>query len=156
MRTGSSSAALAALLVAGVMTGVSVTDTGTGLGLRTADTDTDSEFSARTVGAATAAAAGGGSSARFVTLVTGDRVRLDARGRVTGVQQAPGREDVPVSVRRLGGEQHVVPADAAARIGQGTLDKRLFDVSALIRAGYDDARRRDPQRQGARRQRRGQ
>ncbi|GGU33799.1 hypothetical protein ACH4HG_34965 [Streptomyces coeruleorubidus] len=112
MRIGSSSAALAALLVAGVMTGVSVTDTGTGLGLRTADTDTASEFGARTAGAATAAAAGAGSPARFVTLVTGDRVRLDARGRVTGVQQAPGREDVPVSVRRLGGEQYVVPADA--------------------------------------------
>ncbi|WP_405477658.1 S8 family peptidase [Streptomyces canus] len=141
MRIGSSSAALAALLVAGVMTGVSVTDTGTGLGLRTADTDTASEFGARTAGASTAAAAGAGSPARFVTLVTGDRVRLDARGRVTGVQQAPGREAVPVSVRRLGGEQYVVPADAAARIGQGTLDKRLFDVSALIRAGYDDARR---------------
>lgn len=141
MRTRSSSAALAALLVAGVMTGVSVTDTGTGLGLRTADTDTASQFGARTVGSATAAGASAGSPARFVTLVTGDRVRLDARGRVTGVQQAPGREDVPVSVRRLGGEQYVVPADAAARIGQGTLDKRLFDVSALIRAGYDDTRR---------------
>ncbi|MFI5682179.1 S8 family peptidase [Streptomyces cellulosae] len=141
MRIGSSSAALAALLVAGVMTGVSVADTGTGLGLRTADTDTASEFGARTAGASTAAAAGAGSPARFVTLVTGDRVRLDARGGVTGVQQAPGREDVPVSVRRLGGEQYVVPADAAARIGQGTLDKRLFDVSALIRARYDDARR---------------
>ncbi|MGW0424591.1 S8 family peptidase [Streptomyces sp. NPDC003015] len=141
MRIGSSSAALAALLVAGVMTGVSVADTGTGLGLRTADTDTASGFGARTAGASTAAAAGAGSPARFVTLVTGDRVRLDARGRVTGVQRAPGREDVPVSVRRLGGEQYVVPADAAARIGQGTLDKRLFDVSALIRAGYDDARR---------------
>ncbi|MFI8076185.1 S8 family peptidase [Streptomyces sp. NPDC086033] len=141
MRIGSSSAALATLLVAGVMTGISVTDTGTGLGLRTADTNTASEFGARTAGASTAAAAGARSPARFVTLVTGDRVRLDARGRVTGVQQAPGREDVPVSVRRVGGEQYVVPADAAARIGQGTLDKRLFDVSALIRAGYDDARR---------------
>ncbi|MFG2455485.1 S8 family peptidase [Streptomyces sp. NPDC048523] len=141
MRIGSSSAALAALLVAGVMTGVSVTDTGTGLGLRTADTNTASEFGARTAGASTAAAAGAGSPARFVTLITGDRVRLDARGRVTGVQRAPGREDVPVSVRRLGGKQYVLPADATARIGQGTLDKRLFDVNALTRAGYDDTRR---------------
>ncbi|WP_030681417.1 S8 family peptidase [Streptomyces cellulosae] len=145
MRIESSSAALAALLVAGVMTGVSVADTGTGLGLRTADADTapasDAGRDMRTVAGSTAAGAGAGSSARFITLITGDRVQLDARGRVTGVQQAPGREGVPVSVRSLGGEQYVVPADAAARIGQGTLDKRLFDVSALIRAGYDDARR---------------
>jgi subtilisin family serine protease len=141
MRIGSSSAALAALLVAGVMTGVSVTDTGTGLGLRTADTNTASAFGARTAGASTAATAGAGSPTRFVTLITGDRVQIDTRGRVTGVQQAPGRENVPVSVRRLGGKQYVLPADAAARIGQGTLDKRLFDVSALIRAGYDDTRR---------------
>ncbi|WP_371674059.1 S8 family peptidase [Streptomyces sp. NBC_00289] len=145
MRTGSSRAALAALLVAGAMTGVSVADTGTGLGLRTADADTapaaGTQMSMRTAGAATAAGADAESPARLVTLVTGDRVRLDARGRVTGVEQAPGREDVPVSVRRFGGEQYVVPADAAAGIAQGTLDKRLFDVSALIRAGYDDARR---------------
>ncbi|MEU0205518.1 S8 family peptidase [Streptomyces canus] len=144
MRIGSSSAALAALLVAGVMTCVSVADTGTGLGLRTTDAGSAPAAGTggmRTVAGATAAGAGAESPARFVTLITGDRVRLDARGRVTGVQQAPGREGVPVSVRRLGGEQYVVPADAAARIGQGTLDKRLFDVSALIRAGYDDTRR---------------
>ncbi|MFF1304497.1 S8 family peptidase [Streptomyces sp. NPDC058307] len=141
MRIRSSPAALAALLLAGLTTGISVADTGTGLGLRTADAGTASEFGARAVGAATAAPTGAGSPARFVTLITGDRVQIDARGRVTGVQQAPGRENVPVSVRRFGGEQYVLPADAAARIGQGTLDKRLFDVNALTRAGYDDTRR---------------
>ncbi|MDI5912623.1 S8 family peptidase, partial [Streptomyces sp. 12257] len=89
---------------------------------------------ARTAGSASAAG-------RDVTLLTGDRVRLDARGRVTGVRRAPGREHVPVSVRGVGGDQYVVPADAAALIGQGVLDMRLFDVSGLIRAGYDDTRR---------------
>ncbi|MGC0401796.1 subtilisin family serine protease [Streptomyces sp. SAI-126] len=46
-----------------------------------------------------------------------------------------------MSVRGVGGDQYVVPADAAALIGQGVLDMRLFDVSGLIRAGYDDTRR---------------
>ncbi|MFF4032155.1 S8 family peptidase [Streptomyces sviceus] len=133
MRDRTVSASLAALLVAGLMTGVSVAATGSGLGVRTQDT-------------ATVAAPGGPASAsavgrRYVTLLTGDRVRLDARGRVTGVRRAPGRENVPVSVRGVGGDQYVVPADAAALIGQGVLDMRLFDVSGLIRAGYDDTRR---------------
>ncbi|QUC55557.1 S8 family peptidase [Streptomyces sp. A2-16] len=139
MRDRTTSASLAALLVAGLMTGVSVAATGSGLGVRTQDTATvaapgSPASGARTTGSASAAG-------RYVTLLTGDRVRLDARGRVTGVRRAPGREDVPVSVRGVGGDQYVVPADAAALIGQGVLDMRLFDVSGLIRAGYDDTRR---------------
>lgn len=139
MRDRTTSASLAALLVAGLMTGVSVAATDSGLGVRTQDTATvaapgGSALGARTAGSASAAG-------RYVTLLTGDRVRLDARGRVTGVRRAPGREHVPVSVRGVGGDQYVVPADAAALIGQGVLDMRLFDVSGLTRAGYDDTRR---------------
>jgi hypothetical protein len=113
-------AALAALLVSGVMAGASVAATGSGLGVRTQATVPDSD---------------GGSPDRYVTLVTGDRVQLDSRNRVTGVRQAKGRAHVPVSVRRLGDDQYVVPADAAALIGQGALNKRLFDVGGLIGAG---------------------
>ncbi|MFC8347852.1 S8 family peptidase [Streptomyces sp. NPDC057280] len=158
MRDRTTSASLAALLVAGLMTGVSVAATGSGLGVRTQDTATVASpgspgLGVRTQDTATVASPGspslgartaGSASAagRYVTLLTGDRVRLDARGRVTGVQRAPGREHVPVSVRGVGGDQYVVPADAAALIGQGVLDMRLFDVSGLIRAGYDDSRRR--------------
>ncbi|MFF7052167.1 S8 family serine peptidase [Streptomyces griseorubiginosus] len=168
MRDRTTSASLAALLVAGLMTGVSVAATGSGLGVRTEDTVTvaapgspalgaapgspalgsrtagSPALGARPTGSASGARATGSASAvgRYVTLLTGDRVRLDARGRVTGVRRAPGREHVPVSVRGVGGDQYVVPADAAALIGQGVLDMRLFDVSGLIRAGYDDTRRR--------------
>ncbi|MFJ5993759.1 hypothetical protein [Streptomyces sp. NPDC092370] len=122
MRDRTTSASLAALLLARLMTGVSVAATGSGLGLRTQDTATvaapgGSALGARTAGSASAAG-------RYVTLLTGDRVRLDARGRVTGVRRAPGREHVPVSVRGVGGDQYVVPADAAALIGQGVLDMR--------------------------------
>ncbi|MEU9390495.1 S8 family peptidase [Streptomyces sp. NPDC048324] len=139
MRDRTASAALAALLVAGLMTGVSVAATGSGLGVRTQDTATVAAPGSPALGARTAGSAS--ATGRYVTLLTGDRVRLDARGRVTGVQHAPGREHVPVSVRGVGGDQYVVPADAAALIGQGVLDMRLFDVSGLIRAGYDDTRR---------------
>ncbi|WP_294003771.1 hypothetical protein, partial [Streptomyces sp.] len=80
----------------------------------------------RTESAATVVAPGGSApgaraagpaapAARYVTLLTGDRVAPDARGRVTGVRQAPGREHVPVSVRGVGGDQYVVPADAVGR-----------------------------------------
>nr|WSZ11910.1 S8 family peptidase [Streptomyces canus] len=139
MRDTTTSASLAALLVAGLMTGVSVAATGSGLGLRAQDTATVAAPGGSSLGSGAAGSAS--PAARYVTLLTGDRVRLDARGRVTGVRQAPGREHVPVSVRGVGGDQYVVPADAAALIGQGLLDKRLFDVSGLIRAGYDDTRR---------------
>ncbi|MFC8435425.1 S8 family peptidase [Streptomyces sp. NPDC057253] len=140
MRDRTTSASLAALLVAGLMTGVSVAATGSGLGVRTQDTATVAAPGSTASGARTTNSAS--PSGRYVTLLTGDRVRLDARGRVTGVRRAPGREHVPVSVRGVGGDQYVVPADAAALIGQGVLDMRLFDVSGLIRAGYDDTRRR--------------
>ncbi|MFF7643594.1 S8 family serine peptidase [Streptomyces canus] len=139
MRDRTASASLAALLVAGLMTGVSVAATGSGLGVRTQDTATVAAPGSPALGARTAGSAS--AAGRNVTLLTGDRVRLDARGRVTGVRRAPGREHVPVSVRGVGGDQYVVPADAAALIGQGVLDMRLFDVSGLIRAGYDDTRR---------------
>ncbi|PIM66813.1 1,4-dihydropyridine esterase [Streptomyces sp. JV178] len=139
MRDRTTSASLAALLVAGLMTGVSAAATGSGLGVRTQDTATVAAAGSSALGARTAGSAS--AAGRYVTLLTGDRVRLDARGRVTGVRRAPGREHVPVSVRGVGGDQYVVPADAAALIGQGVLDMRLFDVSGLIRAGYDDTRR---------------
>ncbi|KUN21362.1 1,4-dihydropyridine esterase [Streptomyces antibioticus] len=139
MRDRTASASLAALLVAGLMTGVSVAATGSGLGVRTQDTATVAAPGASALGAGTADSTS--PSGRYVTLLTGDRVRLDARGRVTGVRRAPGREHVPVSVRGVGGDQYVVPADAATLIGQGVLDMRLFDVSGLMRAGYDDTRR---------------
>ncbi|MFJ9726148.1 S8 family peptidase [Streptomyces sp. NPDC101209] len=139
MRDRTTNASLAALLVAGLMTGVSVAATGSGLGVRTQDTATVAAPGSPAHGAPTAGSAS--APGRYVTLLTGDRVLLDARGRVTGVRRAPGREHVPVSVRGVGGDQYVVPADAAALIGQGVLDMRLFDVSGLIRAGYDDTRR---------------
>ncbi|MEU9781147.1 S8 family serine peptidase [Streptomyces phaeochromogenes] len=80
---------------------------------------------------------------RTVTLVTGDRVRLDGAGKVTGVERAKGRERVPFSVRVVDGHTQVVPGDAQLLLAQGKLDTRLFDVTQLLADGYDDAGRSD-------------
>ncbi|WP_445524217.1 S8 family peptidase [Streptomyces cyslabdanicus] len=66
-----------------------------------------------------------------VTLITGDRVTVDAKGRVVGLQRAKGREHIPVQVRKAGGHTHVVPADAARLVTSGKLDQRLFDITEL-------------------------
>ncbi|GAA2584854.1 S8 family serine peptidase [Streptomyces roseoviolaceus] len=66
-----------------------------------------------------------------ITLITGDRVVLDAKGRVVGLERAKGREDIPVQVRKLDGHTLVIPADAARLVATGKLDQRLFDVTEL-------------------------
>ncbi|MFF5563999.1 S8 family serine peptidase [Streptomyces sp. NPDC012623] len=76
-----------------------------------------------------------------VTLITGDRVHLDDRGRVTRVQPANGREGVRMNVNRVAGQMYVLPADAAELVAQGKLDRRLFNVTGLLKAEYDDAHR---------------
>ncbi|MFE1833186.1 S8 family serine peptidase [Streptomyces sviceus] len=89
---------------------------------------------------------GGGRTAaavRTVTLVTGDRVLVGDRDRVSGVERAPGRKDVPFSIREVAGHTRVVPGDAELLLAQGKLDARLFDVTQLLKDGYDDAGRSD-------------
>ncbi|MGA5359039.1 S8 family peptidase [Streptomyces purpurascens] len=66
-----------------------------------------------------------------ITLITGDRVVLDAKGRVVGLERAKGREDIPVQIRKLDGHTLVIPADAARLVAAGKLDQRLFDVTEL-------------------------
>ncbi|MEW1643060.1 S8 family serine peptidase [Streptomyces sp. NPDC091219] len=66
-----------------------------------------------------------------ITLITGDRVTVDAKGRVTGLEPAKGREHIPVQVRRLDGHTLVLPVDAARLIASGKLDQRLFDITEL-------------------------
>ncbi|NEB37744.1 S8 family serine peptidase [Streptomyces sp. SID14515] len=68
-----------------------------------------------------------------VTLITGDRVLVDAKGRVGGIQRAKGREDIPFFTEIHDGRTHVVPRDARQLIADGVLDRRLFDITALSR-----------------------
>ncbi|WP_262056003.1 S8 family peptidase [Streptomyces sp. STR69] len=81
----------------------------------------------RTAGAAQARLAG----EHHLTLITGDRVTVDAKGRVVGLQPAKGRQHIPVQVRKIAGHTLVVPADAARLVATGKLDQRLFDITEL-------------------------
>ncbi|MFJ6083926.1 S8 family serine peptidase [Streptomyces sp. NPDC092369] len=66
-----------------------------------------------------------------ITLITGDRVSVDAKGRVVGLEPAKGREHIPVQIRKADGHTLVVPADVAHMIATGKVDQRLFDVTEL-------------------------
>nr|WP_180686437.1 S8 family peptidase [Streptomyces gossypiisoli] len=66
-----------------------------------------------------------------ITLITGDRVSVDAKGRVVGVDRAEGREHIPVQIRKAQGRTLVIPADAAPLVATGKLDQRLFDITEL-------------------------
>ncbi|MFE7125167.1 S8 family peptidase [Streptomyces sp. NPDC057617] len=81
--------------------------------------------------------------ARTVTLVTGDRVTLDATGHVTGVRAGKGREGTTFRIARSADGTYVVPRDAERLLANGTADRRLFDVTQLVEWGYDDAARPD-------------
>ncbi|WP_369161826.1 S8 family serine peptidase [Streptomyces sp. R02] len=76
-----------------------------------------------------------------ITLITGDRVTLDAKGRVLGLEPAEGREHIPVQIRRADGHTLVVPADAARLVASGKLDQRLFDVTELNKSATRRAHR---------------
>ena len=76
---------------------------------------------------------------RTVTLVTGDRVVVTGAA-VGSFQPGPGRDKVTFHSTHRDGRLSVVPEDAARGIASGRLDPRLFDVTGLIEAGYDDAR----------------
>ncbi|MFJ9575065.1 S8 family peptidase [Streptomyces sp. NPDC101191] len=66
-----------------------------------------------------------------IPLVTGDRVVVNAQGRMVGFESAPGREHIPVQVQRTGDHTLVVPSDAQRLIATGRLDQRLFDLGVL-------------------------
>ena len=95
-----------------------------------------------TASPAAPAAPGQGDDTRgqAVTLVTGDRVLLDG-DRVTSVTAGAGRGGTTFRTFQHNGHVHVVPRDAVRPLAEGRLDLRLFDVTGLVEAGYDDARR---------------
>ncbi|MFF9034405.1 S8 family peptidase [Streptomyces sp. NPDC014892] len=87
---------------------------------------------------------GSGKPARTLTLVTGDKVTLDATGKVVDVSAARGREGTKFRITRtVGGTTFVVPRDAEPLLRDGTVDRRLFDVTQLVGLGHDDASRGD-------------
>jgi subtilisin family serine protease len=79
-----------------------------------------------------------------VTLITGDRVVVtrtrDGQTKIAVTPAARGDGSVPSFLRMAWqGHYYVIPDDVATLIPE-QLDRRLFDVTGLIAAGYDDAR----------------
>ncbi|MFJ9175476.1 S8 family peptidase [Streptomyces sp. NPDC102360] len=90
------------------------------------------------VGSSTAAAK---SPAATVTLVTGDRVVVttDAKGRATAAALPAADGDTPLlQTRQSGKDLYVYPDSAAKALAAGRVDEELFNVTGLIRQGYDD------------------
>jgi subtilisin family serine protease len=73
-----------------------------------------------------------------VTLVTGDVVDVsttDAGALTIGVEPADGGA---VRTQQIGDHFYVLPDAALPYLAAGTLDRRLFDVTALLELRYDD------------------
>ncbi|WP_328379883.1 S8 family serine peptidase [Streptomyces sp. NBC_00440] len=91
------------------------------------------------VGSGTAAA--GGKQAT-VTLVTGDKVLVttDKSGHssATVLPRENGTQPM-VQTYQMGKDLYVYPDDASRAIAEGKVDEQLFNVTGLIRQGYDDA-----------------
>ncbi|WP_030715154.1 S8 family peptidase [Streptomyces sp. NRRL S-237] len=77
-----------------------------------------------------------------VTLVTGDRILVstDAAGRTaaTAMPRTDGSQPL-VQTRQSGKDLYVYPEGAVKALAAGTVDPELFNVTGLVRQGYDDA-----------------
>ena len=83
-----------------------------------------------------------GGRAATVTLVTGDRVLVSRDERGDPAATVLPREDgtVPlVQTRRSGQDLYVYPEGATAALAADLVDEELFNVTGLVRQGYDDA-----------------
>jgi subtilisin family serine protease len=77
-----------------------------------------------------------------VTLITGDRVTFaSAGGQRMSVRAGKGRAGMRFAIERTGGGVYVIPIDAQPLVQAGTVDRRLFDVTGLVKAGYQDEAR---------------
>ncbi|GAA3375350.1 S8 family serine peptidase [Streptomyces sannanensis] len=77
-----------------------------------------------------------------VTLVTGDKVLVSTDRSGRSAATALPREDgsVPLlETRQAGKDLYVYPEGAATALADGKVDEELFNVTGLIRQGYDDA-----------------
>ncbi|MEU5160606.1 S8 family serine peptidase [Streptomyces sp. NPDC020875] len=73
------------------------------------------------------------STGHTLTLITGDRVTVDTKGRTTAVVPARGREGIAVRSFTERGRNYAIPYDAERLIAAGKVDRRLFDLTALAR-----------------------
>ncbi|WP_338118047.1 S8 family peptidase [Streptomyces coryli] len=79
---------------------------------------------------------GKGALKQWVTLLTGDRIGVDAKGKAVAVRPGKGRDGIPVQLHRTKGHSYAIPLDASGLVADGTVDRRLFDVTALSKPEY--------------------
>lgn len=78
-----------------------------------------------------------------ITLVSGDVVQLESLSDGTEtatVKPTADRPNTSFASRRVGDQTYVIPSDAMALLAAGKLDQELFNVSRLVKDGYDDSR----------------
>ncbi|MES9508703.1 S8 family serine peptidase [Streptomyces sp. NPDC000609] len=104
-----------------------------------ADTPSDGASGKRPVIGGGASATGGKQVA--VTLITGDKVLVttDTSGRSSAavLPREDGTQPI-VQTFQMGKDLYVYPEDASRAIAEGKVDEQLFNVTGLIRQGYDD------------------
>lgn len=82
----------------------------------------------------------GPEATHLVTLITGDTVQVtDLSDGTHAVQIDTAIPGAGVRTYEAGGDLHVLPQSAMPYVATGSLDPDLFNVSLLIRDGYDDA-----------------
>ncbi len=81
----------------------------------------------------------GADAGSVVTLVTGDRVLVTRDGAVA----LPGPDGTTpfTQTRRSGDDLYVYPERAIEALAAGRVDEELFNVTGLVRQGYDDTHR---------------
>ncbi|MFG2074533.1 S8 family serine peptidase [Nonomuraea maritima] len=79
---------------------------------------------------------------RTITLITGDKVTVRMDGDKLGslVVQSPDGGPARARITTVGTDTFVYPDSAVPYIAADVLDTQLFNITALIAAGYDDAR----------------
>ena len=79
-------------------------------------------------------------TAKVVTLLTGDKVQLTpaGAGRSTVRFDPVDPAQAGYETRTVGKDLYVVPDSVARLLNSGKVDQALFNVSGLIRQGYDD------------------
>lgn len=80
---------------------------------------------------------------RVLTLITGDRVHVDAAGRPVRTEAGPDRAGTVFRSWTEHGQWQVRPRDAEPLIQAGQLDPRLFNLDLLLASGYEDGKRAD-------------
>ncbi|MFG3532806.1 S8 family serine peptidase [Streptomyces sp. NPDC047917] len=103
---------------------------------------TSSGASAAPAPASVGANSAGRPQVSAVTLVTGDRVRLETfpGGRkAVSVEPASGASQADFTQLEIDKQLYVLPRAALPYIASGKLDRQLFNITSLVKQGYDDA-----------------